>query len=184
MDGFGASVALDGNTLAVGATGEASGNAGVNGNQLDNSAPDSGAAYVFVRDQATWTQQAYVKASNTDVFDLFGFSVAVFGDTLAVGARAERSFATGINGDQSDNAADLAGAVYLFDRSGAIWTQRAYIKASNTSFIDSFGFSVALSRDTLAVSAVNEASGASGINPVNGQADNSTGASGAIYLFR
>jgi hypothetical protein len=184
MDAFGSSVALDGDALAVGAVGEASGNAGVNGNELDNSALGAGAAYVFVRNNSSWAQQAYVKASNTGEFDQFGYSVALFGDTLAVGARAEASFATGINGDQSDDAADLAGAVYLFDRSGATWTQRAYVKASNTGFLDSFGISVALARDTLAVGAMNEASGAKGINPANGQDDNSTGASGAVYVFR
>ncbi len=66
-------------------------------------APDSGAVYVFTRDGAgVWSQQAYIKASNTDVGDRFGWSVALSGDTLAVGASGEDSAATGIDGDQSN----------------------------------------------------------------------------------
>ena len=58
----------------------------MNGNQSNNSAVDSGAAYVFVRNGTTWTQQAYLKASNTGAGDQFGWSVAVSGDTVVVGA--------------------------------------------------------------------------------------------------
>ena len=67
-----------------------------------------------MRDGTTWTQQAYLKASNTDVFDLFGHSVAVSGDTVVVGAVGEESNATGINGDQEDNNVPGSGAVYIF----------------------------------------------------------------------
>ena len=115
---FGLSVALaaDGNTLAVGATAEGSRATGINGDQSDRSAANSGAVYVFTRSDGIWTQQAYVKASNTDASDQFGASVALAadGNTLAVGANAEGSSATGINGDQSDNSASLSGAVYLY----------------------------------------------------------------------
>ena len=91
--------------MVVGATGEASNATGVNGNQSDNSATDSGAAYVFVRSGTNWTQQAYLKASNTGADDYFGWSVAVSGDTVVVGALGEDSNATGVNGNQSDNSA-------------------------------------------------------------------------------
>src|SRR5258708_31656114 len=66
-DQFGASLALsgDGNTLAVGATGESSSATGINGNQADTSMAGSGAVYVFTRTGTAWSQQAYVKASNT-----------------------------------------------------------------------------------------------------------------------
>ncbi len=75
----------------------------------------AGAVYVFTRDAAgVWSQQAYVKASNTDSGDFFGVSVAISGDTLAVGAGGEDSAATGIDGNQSDNNADFSGAVYVF----------------------------------------------------------------------
>jgi hypothetical protein len=121
LDGFGFIVALsgDGNTLAVGADGESSVATGVNGDQANNSAFNAGAAYVFTRDSGgVWTQQDYVKASNTDALDVFGGSVALSGDgnTLAVGAHQERSAATGVNGDQADNNVSRAGAVYVFRR--------------------------------------------------------------------
>jgi hypothetical protein len=182
-DVFGNSVALSGDTLAVGAYGEDSAAAGVNGDQSNNTAGDSGAAYVFVRSGTTWTQQAYVKASNPGPIDAFGYSVALSGDTLAVGAYLEDGAATGVNGDQADNAAVSSGAAYVFVRTGATWAQKAYVKASNTGPSDQFGYSVALSGDTLAAGAYLETSGAVGINPVNGQTDNGVASAGAIYLF-
>ena len=65
---FGLAVTLsaDGNTLAIGADGESSNATGVNGDQSDVSAPDAGAVYVFTRIGSAWTQQAYIKASNTE----------------------------------------------------------------------------------------------------------------------
>src|SRR5262249_54827109 len=130
-------------------------------------------------------QQAYLKASNTNAGDVFGFSVTMSadGNTLAVGAFDEASSATGINGNQANNAAANAGAVYVFSRSGTTWAQQAYIKASNTGANDRFGSSVKLSGDgnTLAVSAPEEDSAATGIG--GNQADNSATDSGAVYVF-
>ena len=94
----------------VGAPFEDSNATGVNGNQADESVPNAGAAYVFVRSGASWSQQAYLKASNTGSDDWFGNSVAVSGDTVVVGAHFEDSNATGVNGDGSDNSARDAGA--------------------------------------------------------------------------
>ena len=70
----------------------------------------------FARDGETWLQRAYVKASNTDLDDAFGFSTSISadGNTLAVGAMFEDSGVTGINGDQDDNSTFRAGAVYLY----------------------------------------------------------------------
>ena len=62
----------------------------------------------------TWSQQAYLKASNTDAGDWFGRSVALDGDTLVVGALFEASSARGVNGNQSDNSSENAGAAYVF----------------------------------------------------------------------
>jgi hypothetical protein len=180
-DGFGFSVALDGDSLAVGAPFEASTATGIDGNQADNSANGAGAVYVFTRTGGVWSQQAYVKASNTEVGDLFGHSVALSGDTLAVGARLEDSSATGIDGNQADNSAEASGAVYLFTRTGGVWSQEAYVKASNTGVLDEFGSSVALSGDRLAVGAPGESSIATGID--GNQGDNSTPSSGAVYVF-
>ncbi len=186
-DFFGWSVALsaDGATLAVGAVGEASSATGINGNQNDNSLSFAGAAYLFTRGGGVWSQQAYVKASNTGASDAFGNSVALSadGNTLAVGARVEDSNATGINGNQNDNSASDAGAVYLFTRGGGVWSQQAYVKASNTGASDNFGYSVALSADgnTLAIGAQLEASNATGIN--GNQNNNSADSAGAVYML-
>jgi FG-GAP repeat protein len=117
-DTFGRSVALssDGNTLAVGALVESSGATGINGNQTDNSTANAGAVYVLARSTHSWSQRAYVKASNTGAGDGFGSSVALSSDghSLAVGAFNESSGATGIGGNQTDNNATGAGAVYLY----------------------------------------------------------------------
>jgi hypothetical protein len=98
----------------VGAPNEDSNATGVNGDQADNSAFVAGAAYVFVRSGTTWTQQAYLKASNAERTDEFGRSVAISGDTVVIGASGEDSNATGVNGDQADNSASLSGAAYVF----------------------------------------------------------------------
>jgi hypothetical protein len=180
-DQFGYSVAVSGDTVVIGAIGEDSSATGVNGNQVDNSAVDAGAAYVFVRSGGVWSQQAYLKASNTGAGDQFGYSVAVSGDTVVIGATSEDSIATGINGNQADNSAQKAGAAYVFVRSGGVWSQQAYLKASNTQAQDQFGWSVAVSGDTLVIGAVGESSNATGVN--GNQADNSAGFAGAAYVF-
>ncbi len=182
LDGFGFQVALSGDTLAVGAAGESSVATGIDGDQNDNNAARSGAVYVFTRTAGVWSQQAYIKASNTDATDFFGRSVALSGDTLAVGAFFESSAATGIGGNESDNSADAAGAVYVFTRDAVgVWSQQAYIKASNTDALDGFGRSVALSGDTLAVGARSEDSAATGID--GDQSNNDADRSGAVYVF-
>jgi hypothetical protein len=192
-DYFGSSVALsaDGNTMAVAANWESSATTGVNGKQADDSIPQAGAVYVFTRNDGSWRQQAYLKASNTGTTgadgDQFGFSLALSGDgnTVAIGAISEDSNAAGINGNQADDSATSAGAVYVFARTGATWSQQAYIKAATPAEYtnaDLFGFSVALSANgnTLAVGVYDEGGSSRAINgPVN---DERRG-SGAVYVF-
>ena len=187
-DFFGSSVALSGDTLAVGATFESSDATGVDGDGTNDNAASSGAAYVFTRDGGgTWSQQAYVKASNTESGDHFGSKVALHGDTLAVGAPEEDSNATGIDpADQGNDGMSgvnyNAGAVYVFGRSASgIWSQQAYIKASNTDSPARFGSSLAMTDSTLAVGAYAEGSNAMN---VNGDQNNTlANLSGAVYLF-
>ncbi|MBL8692503.1 MAG: FG-GAP repeat protein [Planctomycetes bacterium] len=180
-DRFGKSIAISGDTIVAGAYNEDSDATGVDGNQANNNAWHAGAAYVFVRSASTWTQQAYLKASNTDAADEFGFSVGISNDTIVVGARFEHSSATGVNGNQSDNIATNSGAAYVFVRSGSTWTQQAYLKASNTDLHDNFGSSIAISGETIVVGAPSEDSNATGIN--GNQANNSAVGSGAAYVF-
>ncbi len=190
--GFGTAISGDGNTMVVGAPHEGSGARGVNGNQNDNSVDGSGAAYVFVRNGATWVQQAYLKASNPSMSAEFGHAVAISadGNTIVVSAFWDPSKATGVNGDQNDQSIPQAGAAYVFTRRGAAWSQQAYLKASNTGEAgtadtfgngDQFGFSVAISDDgnTIAVGAHSEDS-----NGISGnQADNSMELAGAVYVY-
>ena len=180
-DRFGVKVALDGETVAVGATFEASAAMGVNGNQSDNSAFGSGAVYVFTKVNGIWVQQAYLKASNSEAGDLFGVGIALSGDTLVVGAPGEASSATGANGNQADNTASHSGAVYVFTRSAGVWSQQTYLKASNTDPGDQFGVAVALNGDTLAVGSNLEDSNAVGVDGL--ASDNSALESGAVYVF-
>jgi hypothetical protein len=195
-DLFGMSVAVsaDGNTMAVSAPWERSAATGVNGDQNDDSLPQAGAVYVFTRSGDSWSQQAYLKASNTGRRapegeqlgdgDQFGFSLAVSGDgnTIAVGATTEDSAATGINGDQASDTAQSAGAVYLFARTGNSWTQQAYVKGSNTEAGDLFGYDVSLSHDgnVLAAAGYDEDGPGRGVNVDQGNGGNG---SGAIYVF-
>jgi hypothetical protein len=176
-DRFGTALALDGDTLVVGAPFQDGDGVGVNG------AEGSGAAYVFVRTGTTWSQQAYLKASNTGADDQFGSDVDVHGDTIVVGAPRESSDATGIDGAQDNDDATQSGAAYVFTRDGTTWSQQAFVKASNTARFDRFGWSVAIDADTLAVGAINEDSSAPGING-DQTADVSTAINnGAAYVF-
>ena len=179
-DGFGRVLALDGDTLVVGAFSEESNATGVDGNQGDNSLFRAGAAYVFRRNGTTWTQEAYLKASNTESNDVFASAIDIEGDTIAIGASGESSNATGIDGNQANNSKAASGAVYMFTRSNGVWTQEAYIKASNTEGQTSFGLAVALEGDRLAVGSPRERSNSTGIDA----AQNTDGSSnGAVYVF-
>ena len=186
-DSFGIhALSADGKTLAVAAFGEASAASGVGGNQADNTKPGSGAVYVYVRDGESWSFQAYIKASNPDPGDLFGLSLALSadGNTLAVSASAERSGATTINGDQTDNSVFKAGAVYVFTRTGSTWAQHSYLKPPATAPDENFGLALALdaSGELLAAGAPNEDGSSTGVggDPLN----DDLGDSGAVHLFR
>jgi MYXO-CTERM domain-containing protein len=122
-DRFGSSVALSGNIALVGASWKNS---------------YTGAAYVFVRSGAAWTQQQKLLAKDAATNDRFGSSVALSGNTALVGAPNESGY---------------IGAVYVFLRSGAIWTQQQKLVATDGVSSDSFGSSVGLSSDTALVGA-------------------------------
>jgi hypothetical protein len=172
-DRFGSAVAMWGDTLVVGAPGE-DGSGGGDGS--DDSAPLSGAAYVYVRDgSGSWSQQAYLKASNTGVSDQFGAAVAIHEDTVVIGAIFEDSG----TGDPNDNSASAAGAAYVFVRDGSgAWTEQAYLKAGNREAGDRFGSAVAVHGDTIAVGAVGEDSA-----NTNDPGDNASDNAGAVYVF-
>lgn len=187
-DRYGHAVTLstDGNTLAVGAIGESSNSSGINGVETDNSAVNAGAAYLYRYRGGVWAKQAYIKSSNPQTTDTFGFSLSLSsnGNTLAVGAIGESSNATDVNGDQINNNASLSGAGYLFTFNGEFWIQQAYLKASNTGVNDFFGYSIAITLDgtKVAVGARGESSSATGIDgdAYNDEHPNA----GAVYIFK
>ena len=179
FDRFGGSLDACDGLILVGAEVEASNAAGINGDEADNSLQNAGAAYLFEQNGAgVWAQIAYIKASNTRGDQQFGSAVAVDQASLAIGARRESSNATGVGGNQNDTSKPDSGAVYVFDRSNAVWDQSAYIKASNTDQDDDFGFAVDLDGDLLVVGAPGEDSDDGG-----NQNDNSSADSGAVYVF-
>jgi hypothetical protein len=128
---FGFSVALDGDTALVGAY-----------RDVVDTTYYQGSAYVFTRSGSTWTQRAKLTAGDGAVYDEFGFSVALDGDTALVGASLDD---LGANSDQ--------GSTYLFTRSGSTWTQEAKLTAGDGAAYDYFGISVALDGDTALVGA-------------------------------
>ncbi len=180
-DSFGYAVAIDGNTMIVGAPGEDSSGNAPNTDDNGNSRTDSGAAYVFVYENSAWTQQAYLKARNSSAGDRFGSAVAIDGDRVLIGSPLEDAATTGVNGIGGDDTVRDSGAAYLFIRNGTTWTQEAYIKQSNPDLEDYMGTSVALSGNTLVLGAPGEDSNAQGIN--ENESDNTSEASGAAYLF-
>jgi len=193
-DNFGRRVALDGDTLVVGAPDEDSAGVGVNsGLEADNSASGSGAVYVFVRNNGVWSLQAYIKASNTETGDAFGSSVAISGDTLVVGAPNEDSSLTTIiqspssaNEPATGNGALESGSVYVFTRSGTTWSQQAYVKASNAGPADNFGSSLSINGNTIVVGAVGEDSDVTGVisgSPNEAATGDAAPGSGAVYVF-
>jgi hypothetical protein len=124
---FGSAVAISGDTIVVGAPSTMAGGVNV------------GAAYVFIRTGSTWTQQAKLAPTDAIGNDQFGVSLTIEGDTLAVGA---------IGTGQVFNS---EGAVYVYGRSGGVWTQQARLISNEPGPGDEFGFSVAINNGTLAV---------------------------------
>ena len=131
---FGTSVAVDGDTIVVGAPeathlGQAS----------------YGVAYVFVRNGNTWVQQQKITVDDIDVGEQFGISVSLDGDSLVVGA----------------SGANLVGAAYVFSRSGGVWNQQQKLTASDAWSADYFGSAVSMSGDTVVVGAYRDDDGGS-----------------------
>jgi len=142
---FGWSVTVHGDTAVVGAS------------EDDDNGTGSGAAYVFVRNGVSWSEQAKLTASDATTYGFFGRSVAVHGDTAVIGA------------SENDDNGTNSGAAYVFVRSGASWSEQTKLTASDAAAHDSFGNSVAVHGDTVVIGA-------------SGNDDNGTD-SGAAYIF-
>ena len=167
LDNFGASVAISGDYVIVGAAGD------------DDKGEQSGSAYIFQRSGGSWTQAAKLTATDGLACDNFGQSVAIFGDLAIVGTV-----------DECDRG--VAGSAYIFQRSGGSWTQVAKLTASYGSADDFFGEFVAISGDYVIVGAAGdddkgEQSGSAYIFQRSGgswtQAAKLTARDGAAYDF-
>ena len=142
VDWFGWSAAIDGDTVVVGAPND------------DDMGGNAGAAYVFQFDGGNWVQQQKLLADDGAAPDLFGYSVALEGDTLVVGA---------------ENKDSETGAVYIFTRSRGTWSQRQKLTASDGEILDAFGYSVVLQDDQIVVGAIGD--------------DDVGDTAGAVYVF-
>ncbi len=148
-DHLGTAVAIDGNTIVVGAA-----------EKEVNNIRDAGAAYVFTSSGTdNWSQTAVLTATTPYTQDLFGRAVTIDGDTIAVGApwaNADTRFDTGF--------------AYLFYRSSGQWNQVKKLSASDPHPYDRFGTSLALDGDTLVVGAYQPGSSSGGVLPGPGAA--------------
>ena len=131
--GFGQSVAISGSTAVVGTQGSIG--TGV------------GAAYIYVTDGTTWSEQAELTPSDGTTGDLFGWSVAISGPWVVVGAFGGPNYSA-------------RGAAYVFHRSGTTWSQQAKLTASDAENGDEFGISVAISGSDAVIGAALENSDA------------------------
>ena len=162
-DHFGRSVAIDGDTLVVGAYSESGGS----GDPL----PEAGAAYVLERNQGganNWGEVAILRASDAQAYDWFSEPASIGGDTIVLGARYE-------DGGVGDPLTDV-GAVYIFERNQGgpgNWGEVKILRASDRQALDHFGRSVALDGDTVIVGAWYEDGG-----PGDPASD-----AGAAYIF-
>jgi hypothetical protein len=162
-DGFGASIALSGDALLVGAPWQDGAQGGVATTQSSAGATDSGAAYLFTRAGKTWTQQVYFKADAPSANDYFGTDVALLDDVVVIGA--PRTDPTGVNA-----APPRVGAAYVFARAAnGTWSQQARLDPQGGAAGDLFGLRILLSKELLVISAPAEKAGAQ--------------STGAVYLF-
>jgi hypothetical protein len=151
LDAFGIVVAIDGDTLVVGAPYD-DGPSTAAGNP---SAVDSGAVYVFRRGGGLFEPPTVLRADVVGEGDLFGGALALTGDLLVVGDPAEPGTESGSSADPHARGNTYAGAVYTFTRdptSGA-WSREQYLKSEGAAASEFFGMSVALDGSTLVVGA-------------------------------
>jgi hypothetical protein len=145
FDSFAWAVAISGETIAVGAPGD------------DDAGGSSGSAYVFARTGTVWSQQQKLTASDAAGGDVFGYAVAISGETIVAGS----------SGDDDGGAS--SGAAYVFARTGTVWGQQQKLTASDAAGGDEFGAAVGISGETIVVGARLD--------------DDAGGDSGAAYVF-
>ncbi len=146
-DAFGSAVSIDRSTAIVGASKD------------DDAGTNSGSAYIFVREGVVWKQQAKLVPSDLRGSDDFGGAVYIQGSTVVVGAKSH-----------THGGVKTAGAAYIFARNGERWVEQAKLTAPDAASRDGFGFSVAISGNTVVVGAPS--------HDTDGKAD-----AGAAYIY-
>jgi len=155
-DRFGNSIAMNGGRIIIGAPQQDSFSISEEGDDSAEDMSGSGAAYIFDKDQNsnTWSQTAFLKASNADIGDNFGNSVAVSGNSVVIGASNEDGSGLGFNRDMESNDLLNSGAAYIFSTSdNENWIETSYVKAIDAQENASFGRYVAFENDDLLISA-------------------------------
>lgn len=164
---FGSSLALQGDTLAVGAESADVGDS-----------VNAGAVHIFVRsDNGTWNHSEVLTAPNVDASDAFGHSIALDGNTLAISADRESSSTRNLETDNND--LDEAGAVYIYTRSNAGWALSSYVKAPIPQLRGQFGYALAMADGRLAVTAIGDNSPLQ----IDDDPNNYRLGPGSLYLF-
>jgi hypothetical protein len=135
-DKFGDSVSIEGDKVIVGASQQ----------YYDSPTPGIGSAYVFRFDGSEWNQESKLLASDGAVYDYFGKSVSISGNTALIGAF------------RNDETAHLAGAAYVFRFTDGKWIEEQKLLASDGAMLDWFGYSVAIDGDTCVIGATYAAS--------------------------
>jgi hypothetical protein len=168
-DGYGCSVSVYGNYIAVGASSERGNSQGTATTSFVNGTA-RGAAFVYKKNTGSWSLDTYVKPNNTTGAQQFGSSVSLFENTLVVGAP----------GYSSSN-----GRVYIYKMKAS----RDYIETvqepGNPNISNSFGYSVAISNSAIAVGGPYESAVLAGVQNTTIYNSASSGAanSGAAWLL-
>jgi len=144
-DWFGESVSISGDVIVIGARND------------DENGFLSGSAYVYHYNYPVWTEITKLMASDGDLYDEFGVSVSIDGDVIVVGAKGDND-----NGNYS-------GSAYVFRYDGLTWAEEDKLLASDGDYGDSFGSSVSIDNNTVAIAAMN---------------DEDDGRTGSVYVFR
>jgi hypothetical protein len=169
-DNFGYSVAIDGDTMVVGAPNQSYDAIGI------DFKTNAGAAFVFVKAGDTWTHQQKLVGFGLNgrmASDRFGLSVAISGDTAVIGADSQDYDAVG----SPETPRPSAGAAYVYTRIAGIWSTQLKLTAvdSDRQANDNFGRSVAIDGDTIAIGASSHGFDALGSNLAT--------SAGAVFVF-
>jgi hypothetical protein len=163
-DNFGFSVGISGDYAVIGAYNESEDASGA------ATLASAGSAYIFKQTAGVWSQQQKIVASDRAAGDLFGYSAAISGDFVIVGAFAEDEDAAGAN------TLSNPGSAYIFSQTAGVWSQQQKLVPADRFDQDQFGSSVAIDGDYAIVGAYNEDENASGTATLN--------AAGSAYIFK